>query len=157
MRINRLVLFSLLILLCSCNRSETLFVRVSASKSGITFTNQLENKKGFNILYYLYYYNGGGAATGDINNDGLPDIYFTANSTGNNKLYLNKGGMAFEDITESAGVQGISDWCSGVTMADVNGDGLLDIYVSAITGKFDLKGHNQLFINLGNNKFADHS
>ncbi|RYY53168.1 MAG: RNA-binding protein, partial [Chitinophagaceae bacterium] len=82
---------------------------------------------------------------------------FTANSKGNNKLYLNKGGMAFEDITESAGVQGISDWCSGVTMADVNGDGLLDIYVSAIAGKFDLKGHNQLFINLGNNKFADHS
>ena len=112
-------------------------------------------KKGFNILYYLYYYNGGGVATGDINNDGLPDIYFTANTKGNNKLYLNKGNFKFEDITEKAGVAGTSDWCSGVTMADVNGDGWLDIYVSAVSKKLGLQGHNELFINNGNGTFSE--
>ena len=119
--------------------------------------NQNAMVKLFNILYYLYYYNGGGVATGDVNNDGLPDLYFTANSKGNNKLYLNKGNFSFEDITASAGVAGISDWCSGVTMADVNGDGNLDIYVSAVSKSYDLNGHNQLFINNGNNTFTDKS
>ncbi|MBD0285276.1 MAG: VCBS repeat-containing protein, partial [Flavisolibacter sp.] len=98
---------------------------------------------------YIYYYNGGGVATGDINNDGLVDIYFTANTKGGNKLYLNKGNFQFEDITEKAGVAGTADWCSGVTMADVNGDGWLDIYVSAVSGVHGLTGHNQLFINNG--------
>ena len=83
----------------------------------------MPQREGLNILYYLYYYNGGGVATGDINNDGLPDIYFTANTKGNNKLYLNKGNFQFEDITANAGVAGGSDWSTGVTMADVNGDG----------------------------------
>ncbi|MEJ7681098.1 MAG: VCBS repeat-containing protein [Segetibacter sp.] len=101
------------------------------------------------MLYYLYYYNGGGVATGDINNDGLPDIYFTANSNGNNKLYLNKGDFKFEDITDKAGVTGTADWCSGVTMADVNGDGFLDIYVCAVSNAYGLKGRNQLYINNG--------
>ncbi|MFL5772725.1 MAG: FG-GAP repeat domain-containing protein, partial [Flavisolibacter sp.] len=77
-------------LFSSCHKS-TLFESLSSSKTGITFTNQLEKKDRFSILYYLYYYNGGGVATGDINNDGLPDVYFTANTRGHNKLYLNKG------------------------------------------------------------------
>ncbi len=85
----------------------------------------------------------------DINNDGLPDIYFTANSKGNNKLYLNKGDFEFEDITEKAGVAGTADWCTGSTMADVNGDGLPDIYVCAVQGEHGLKGRNELFINNG--------
>ncbi|HLG38186.1 MAG TPA: VCBS repeat-containing protein, partial [Chitinophagaceae bacterium] len=105
-----------------------------SSKTNITFTNKLEKKELFNILYYLYYYNGGGVGTGDINNDGLPDIYFAANSKGNNKLYLNKGNFEFEDITEKAKVAGTADWCTGVTMADINSDGFLDIYVSTISG-----------------------
>lgn len=108
-----------------------------------------------NILDYLYYYNGGGVAAGDINNDGLPDLYFTANTKGHNKLYLNKGNMQFEDITAKAGVAGLSDWCSGVTMADVNGDGWLDIYVCAVSQKLGLKGRNQLFINDHDGTFTD--
>ena len=109
-------LFRLLLLssVCiSCHRSDTLFTSLPSSKTNVQFTNTLEQKKLFNILYYLYYYNGGGVATGDINNDGLPDIYFTANSKGHNKLYLNKGNFEFEDITDKAGVAGTADWCTG--------------------------------------------
>ena len=106
-------------------------------------------------MYYLYYYNGGGVSIGDINNDGLPDVYFTANNKGGNKLYLNKGNFVFEDITDKATVAGSSDWCSGVTMADVNNDGLLDIYVSAVANFLGLQGHNELFINNGNNTFTE--
>ena len=153
-------LFRLLLLssVCiSCHRSDTLFTSLPSSKTNIQFTNTLGQKKLFNILYYLYYYNGGGVATGDINNDGLPDIYFTANSKGHNKLYLNKGNFEFEDITDKAGVAGTADWCTGVTMADVNGDGFLDIYVSAVSNRYGLTGHNELFINNGNGTFTDKS
>ena len=151
------VVACLLFFLCSCTKKETLFTQLSPGKTGIHFENKLEQKKLFGILYFLYYYNGGGVANGDINGDGLPDIYFTANSKGNNKLYLNKGNFQFEDITQKAGVAGTSDWCSGVTMADVNGDGFLDIYVSAVSGMRGLKGHNELFINKGNGTFAESS
>jgi hypothetical protein len=125
-----------------------------ASKTNINFINKLQDSSKLNIINYLYYYNGGGVAIGDINNDGLSDIYFTANSKGNNKLYLNKGNFEFEDITATAGVSGTSDWCSGVTMADVNGDGFLDIYVSAVSNSNGLKGSNQLFINSGGDSVA---
>jgi len=146
-----------LLLLSSCKQSDSLFTDLPSSKTKIDFANNLEKRERFSILYYLYYYNGGGVAVGDINNDGLPDIYFTANSNGHNKLYLNKGNFEFEDITEKAGVAGTSDWCTGATMADVNGDGLLDIYVSAVANTHDLKGHNELFINNGNNTFTESS
>lgn len=161
MKIKSAILFQLtvssffIMAFISCNRSKTLFTSLSPSKTNIHFTNALENKKAFGILYYLYYYNGGGVATGDINNDGLPDIYFTANSRGHNKLYLNKGNFEFEDITDKAGVSGTSDWCSGVTMADVNGDGYLDIYVSAINIEGKLKSRNELFINNRNGTFTE--
>ncbi|MEO6316045.1 MAG: VCBS repeat-containing protein [Chitinophagaceae bacterium] len=136
--------------LFSCKQpAPALFESMSPATTHVYFENQLEKKELFGILYYLYYYNGGGVALGDINNDGLTDIYFTANSKGHNKLYLNKGNFQFEDITDAAGVAGTADWCSGATMADVNGDGLLDIYVSAISGHHGLQGHNQLFINNG--------
>ena len=138
-------------------KTDTLFEEMPASKTGINFANTLPEKKLLNILYYLYYYNGGGVATGDINNDGLEDIYFTANTKGNNKLYLNKGNFQFEDITDKAGVAGTADWSSGVTMADVNGDGLLDIYVSTISSKYGLTGHNELFINNGSSTFTEKS
>ena len=140
---------------CRQDEGENVFKQMPASQTGIAFSNQLEEKPLFSILYYLYYYNGGGVATGDINNDGLTDIFFTANSKGNNKLYLNKGGFKFEDITVKAGVAGLSDWCTGVTMADVNADGYLDIYVSTVSQKYNLKGHNELYINNGNLTFHE--
>lgn len=146
----------LLTLLDACRSDKnTLFQNLSSAQTNITFQNKLANKHLFSILYYLYYYNGGGVATGDVNNDGLPDIYFTSNSKGNNKLYLNKGNFTFEDITDKAGVHGISDWCTGATMADVNGDGFLDIYVSSVSSKYGLKGHNELYINNGKGVFEE--
>ncbi len=157
---NKFIRFSpvpawLVFLFCSCQSRQTLFSEVSAEKTNIRFENNLEKKPLFNILYYLYYYNGGGVSIGDINNDGLPDIFFTANSKGNNKLYLNKGNFVFEDITGMAAVAGMADWCSGVTMADINGDGLLDIYVSAVSGSWGLQGQNELYINNGNSTFTE--
>ena len=152
-----LISISLLILLASCGDRNTMFSSLPVSETNVHFVNKLQEKDGLSILYYLYFYNGGGVATGDINNDGLTDIYFTANSKGNNKLYLNKGNFQFEDITEKAGVKGLSDWCSGVTMADVNGDGYLDIYVSTVSNKYGLKGHNELYINSGKASFTEKS
>jgi len=132
-----------------------MFTSLPASATHITFANNLEKKPLLSILYYLYYYNGGGVSTGDINNDGLPDIYFTANSKGNNKLYLNKGNLQFEDITDKAGVKGVSDWCTGSTMADINNDGYLDIYVSTVSNKYGLTGHNELYVNNANGTFTE--
>ncbi len=106
-------------LFLSCHRQDKLFVSLPSSQTHLNFANNLDEGPHPGILSYIYYYNGGGVAIGDINNDGLPDIYFTANSKGGNKLYLNKGNFEFEDITEKAGVAGSSDWCTGaVPMAD---------------------------------------
>ena len=160
-RTNRFLIFACIftcISFTACkSHDNTLFTEIPSSESNISFINEPEKNDHLNILYYLYYYNGGGVSVGDINNDGLPDIYFTANKKSHNKLYLNKGNFVFEDITEKAGVAGSSDWCSGVTMADVNADGLLDIYVSAVVNYLGLKGHNELFINNGNNTFSESS
>lgn len=153
-----LFFISVLIYTTGCNRKKQHhFTNLPSSSTNVTFTNKLPDKKLFNILYYLYYYNGGGVAVGDINKDGLTDIFFTANTKGNNKLYLNKGDFKFEDITAKAGVAGKADWASGVTMADVNGDGLLDIYVCAVSKKFGLNGFNELYINNGNSTFSEKS
>jgi hypothetical protein len=152
------VIVFILIALFSCSNNKEqkpLFEIVSSNKTNIHFANNLIDHDSLDILDYLYYYNGGGVAAGDINNDGLPDLYFTANSKGNNKLYLNKGKMQFEDITAKSGVAGISDWNTGVTMADVNGDGWLDIYVCCVSKKLGLHGRNQLFINNRNGTFTD--
>lgn len=143
----------------SCSRKATddtpvRFQLHDGTKTGITFTNQLQPSEAFNIVEYLYYYNGGGVAVGDINNDGLPDIYFTGNEVPN-KLYLNKGNLEFEDISESAGVSGQGNWKTGVTMADVNGDGWLDIYVCQVGDYKVLKGRNELFINNQDGTFTE--
>jgi len=130
------------------------FSLVSSEQSKITFSNKVENQKDFNIFKYRNFYNGGGVAIGDINNDGLSDIYFTANM-GSNKLYLNKGNWVFEDISLSAGVQGNKPWSTGVVMVDVNQDGLLDIYVSN-AGNMEGENHNNdLYINNGDLTFSE--
>ena len=141
-------------LACKSGDDVQLFEKLPASKTHIDFTNQIKETPDFNILDYLYFYNGGGVASGDINNDGLVDLFFTSNQ-GKNKLYLNKGNMEFEDITEKAGVAGFSDWKTGVTMADVNGDGLLDIYVCAVSNFKGMEGSNELYINNGDNTFSE--
>lgn len=150
---------SSLFLLNCARQKETpgkkLFTLVDPSHSGVEFTNKLSFSNEFNIYTYRNYYNGGGVALGDINNDGLIDIYFTGNQLAN-KLYLNKGNFKFEDITEKAGVQGTQTWSTGVAMADVNGDGLLDIYVC---NSGNIEGgrnkSNELFINQGDLTFRE--
>ncbi len=164
--LNFTIFLTLFALLFSCkqkennNESQTndkpLFNLLSASETGIDFANMVKEDTTFNILNYLYFYNGGGVSIGDINNDSLPDIYLTANRLPN-KLYLNKGNFKFEDITEKAGVAGQIGWTTGTSMADVNGDGWLDIYVCNVSGLLGLNAHNQLFINNQNGTFSEKS
>ncbi len=104
------------------------FTKLPSDHSGITFENTIQETPEINILNYEYTYNGGGVAAGDFNNDGLCDLYFTGNTV-KNKLYVNKGDLQFKDITDNAGIAGRSLWKTGVTIADVNDDGWLDIYV----------------------------
>ncbi|MDN5210728.1 VCBS repeat-containing protein [Fulvivirgaceae bacterium BMA12] len=130
-------------------KDSTLFELVSASYSGIAFRNSLPESSHMNRFVYEYFYNGGGVAIGDVNNDGLDDIYFTSNLK-DNKLYLNKGELRFKDITAVANVKGKKGWATGVTMVDINQDGFLDIYVGR-AGRFkdEDRRRNELFINQG--------
>jgi len=125
---------------------ESIFKQLSVEESGVDFANNLKEDSVINYFTYPYIYMGGGVAVGDVNNDGLQDLYFTGNMT-SNKLYLNKGGMKFEDITNEAKVAGDDRWITGVTMADVNADGWMDIYVS-VSGKFTTT-KNLLYVNNG--------
>ncbi|MCD4737176.1 MAG: VCBS repeat-containing protein, partial [Bacteroidales bacterium] len=157
MRTLALILLVLL-LIFSCKPEERerdhLFTLLSPSTTHVDFLNQLTETEQFNIIEYLYFNNGAGVAAGDINNDGLIDLYFTS-SQQSNKLYLNKGNLRFEEITYGTGVAGIGDWTTGVTMADVNGDGFLDIYVCQVGNYKSLQGRNQLFINQGDLTFKE--
>tara|TARA_R110000868_G_scaffold79850_4_gene227042 strand:- start:31203 stop:34565 length:3363 start_codon:yes stop_codon:yes gene_type:complete len=135
-------------------KDETLFSLLASEKTGIDFVNKVVNQKNFNIFKYRNFYNGGGVAIGDINNDGLPDIYLTGNMVPN-KLYLNKGDLKFEDISEAAGVEGNKPWSTGVTMVDINSDGFLDLYVSN-AGNMEGNNHdNDLYINNGDLTFSE--
>ncbi|HTF16514.1 MAG TPA: VCBS repeat-containing protein, partial [Chryseolinea sp.] len=133
---------------------DAVFQKQASLETGLTFVNALQDRDGFDVFRYRNYYNGGGVGIGDFNNDGLPDIYFTSNM-GDNKLYLNKGEWKFEDITEKAGVKGNRAWSTGVSIADVNGDGLLDIYVSNAGDVEEGNRENELFINNGNLTFSE--
>ncbi len=145
--------FFLLLLSCGGKNNnntpaeEALFELLTVEQSGIDFKNSLTPTSELNIFKYLYFYNGAGVATADFNNDGLIDIYFTANQ-GQNKLYLNKGNLQFEDVTEQVGLPTDEDgWTTGVTLVDINHDGRMDIYVSQLGNYEGIFGKNQLFIN----------
>ncbi|RRO13870.1 VCBS repeat-containing protein [Flavobacteriaceae bacterium 14752] len=130
------------------------FELLSSQQTGIDFVNTIQNKEDFNIFRYRNFYNGGGVGIGDINNDGLEDIYFTANQ-GQNKLYLNKGNFQFEDITKKAKVAGSKAWSTGVAFVDINQDGLLDIYVCNAGNQKGDDQKNELFINQGDLTFKE--
>ncbi|WP_289063452.1 VCBS repeat-containing protein [uncultured Zobellia sp.] len=152
-----LVYSIILLFLVNCtkepNKVETkLFTVLDSELSGLDFNNTLTENDSLNYFTYSYLYMGGGVSAGDINNDGLVDLYFTGNQV-SNKLYLNKGNLQFEDITEKAGVTGDNRWYTGVTMADVNADGFLDIYCS-VGGKFGPKD-NELYMNNGDGTFTE--
>ena len=145
-------------LLYGCGEGESaqegLFELVPSSETGITFRNDIKNEEEFNIFSYRNFYNGGGVGLGDINNDGLTDVFLTANLN-QNKLYLNKGNFEFEDISESAGVVGSKAWSTGVVFVDINADGWLDIYVCN-AGYIDGDDHqNELFLNNGDLTFTE--
>ncbi|TAF48593.1 MAG: VCBS repeat-containing protein, partial [Sphingobacteriia bacterium] len=149
-------IFLVTILAISCQTKqdkEKLFVPVD--NTGIVFTNTLTESNAFNVFKYRNFYNGGGVAAGDMNNDGLTDLFFTANQ-GPNKLFLNKGNWQFEDISEKAGFGNKAQWSTGVVMVDINNDGFLDIYVSN-AGNMTTPAlrRNQLFINNGKLGFSD--
>ncbi len=154
MRNSTLCILILPLVFCCCTQESNLFTILEAGDTHLYFTNKVRDAEDLSILDYLYFYNGGGVAVGDVNNDGLPDIFFSGNRV-DNTLYLNKGNMLFEDVTKIAGLAGKSDWNTGTVMADVNGDGLLDIYVCAVVGIHGLKGHNELFINNGDGTFTE--
>ena len=152
----------LICLLLSCdNEAEkiitpTLFNLKNEQDTHIKFNNELSYTEDFNPYVYRNFYNGAGVALGDINNDGLLDIYFTGNLV-NNKLFLNKGNWVFEDITQKAGVECPNIWSTGATFADINGDGLLDLYVCKSGKPEGNNRHNELFINNGDLTFTEKS
>jgi enediyne biosynthesis protein E4 len=156
-----LILFSWLIF--SCNEAEKeelsqesalsdpMFQLLSAETTGITFSNPIEENLNLNVLMYEYLYNGGGVAVGDLNQDGLDDIYFSAN-VGQNQLYLNEGHLKFKDVTQASGATGRpGPWKTGVVLVDINGDGKLDIYLCHSGALMPEKRKNELFVNQGNN------
>lgn len=168
--LNRLFSFSLAIILIatiSCdnsnktsvenknNKGTSLFTSIPSSISGITFQNKLEETLESNYFQYNYTYIGGGVATADFNNDGLVDLFFTSN-THDNKLYLNKGNLEFEDITLKSGIEKRSGFDTGVSVVDVNNDGYLDIYISrggAVNDNHEFE--NMLYINNGDLTFTE--
>lgn len=171
---NRFLIYFLSVLLISCAETDTtsdtktasakktdtpnfkIFEKITSSSSGITFANNLKENVGTleNLFDFDYFYNGAGVGIADINNDGLEDIFFTGNQVPN-KLYLNKGNLIFEDISETAGINTGKHWSNGVTFADVNEDGLLDIYVSQGGPRQAENRGNLLYINLGENRFRE--
>jgi len=144
-----ILLFSGLFIVLSCkNEDEKLFSEISEEHSGIHFKNVLKSTPELNILNYLYFYNGAGVAAADFNNDGLTDLYFTANQSAD-KLYLNTGNLQFKDITAEAGISNMENWTTGVTTVDINNDGYLDIYVCKVGDYNNIVGSNLLYINQG--------
>ncbi len=148
------ILFILMALSNSCvGTNDKTFVLLSAERTGIDFNNKITETKELNPLNFIYMYNGAGVAAGDINNDGLPDLFFSGNSVGS-RLYINKGNFQFEDVTATSKILK-EGWATGVNFIDINTDGFLDIYVCMADKDYTSKGENRLYINQGNNTFVE--
>ena len=136
---------------CSSPKNPPVFEVLSTKNTGVDFTNKLTPTNQFNVFHYMYFYNGAGIAAGDFNNDGLIDLFFASNQ-GQNKIYLNTGNMHFKDVTNEAHIPNDSGWSTGVSVVDINNDGLLDLYVCRV-GKYEvLKSNNQFLICKGIDK-----
>ena len=150
----------IVLLISSCQKedkaSDSLFELLSEDQTSVSFRNDLAYTEKINPYTFRNFYNGAGVALGDINNDGLIDILFSGNQT-SNRLYLNEGNLKFKDITHSSGLESSGYWSTGVSMADVNGDGLLDIYICKSGPEGGEKRHNELFINNGDLTFSERS
>jgi hypothetical protein len=132
-------------------KAPEVFRVLTSKQTGIDFINKLTPTNQFNVFHYMYFYNGAGIAAGDFNNDGLIDLFFASNQ-GQNKLYLNTGNMHFKDVTEAAHLPNDNGWSTGVSVVDINNDGLLDIYVCRV-GRYEvLNSHNQFLICKGIDK-----
>ena len=145
-----------LLLFFSCAKDQPktpLFITKAANETGIHFENTIVSTPELNILNYIYFYNGAGVAAADFNNDGLTDLYFTANQT-EDKFYLNQGNFKFKDITQAAGINNAQNWTTGVTTVDINNDGLLDIYISKLGAYQNINGKNLLYVNNGPTKMG---
>lgn len=145
----------LLVVLAACHSNSgkqsaepPMFRVLTDAQTGLHFQNHLKPSPNFNMFKYMYFYNGAGIGAGDFNNDGKIDLFFTANQ-GDSKLYLNKGRLQFEDITQQAGIPQDGEWSTGVSVVDINNDGLLDIYICRVGHYEVLQGHNQLLICTG--------
>jgi len=140
-----------ILLLSSCGSKKVeapLFKALDGSRTGIGFNNRLSPKSDLNMLKYMYFYNGAGVGAGDFNGDGLADLFFAGNQV-RNRLYLNKGDLRFEDVTDRAGIPDDGGWSTGVSVVDINNDGRLDVYVCRV-GKYEsLQSHNLLLVNTG--------
>jgi enediyne biosynthesis protein E4 len=147
--------FFFYVFILGCNNSENhLFTSLSSYQTGIKFKNILKETKEFNVLTYGYLYNGGGVAVGDVNNDGLEDLYFTGNMVAS-RLYINQGNLKFKEVAKAAGVDAPGLWNTGTTMADVNGDGWLDIFVCRSAAANPILRRNLLFLNNGDMTFTE--
>lgn len=155
-----LLYIGVFVILMGCNKTADkapiFFNALAPEKTGINFSNTLTPTADLNIIEYLYFYNGAGVAIGDLDNDGLEDIFVTGNQV-SDKIYKNLGGLKFKDMSKVAGIATPNTWSNGVTMSDVNNDGLLDIYVCVVGDYKGLKGHNKLFLNKGGFTFKEHS
>jgi hypothetical protein len=136
------------------NKPGTVFTELNSAKTGIEFRNLLVEDESLNVAHYIYFYNGGGVAIGDINGDGLQDVFFSGNMV-KNRLFLNKGNFEFEDITTTSGVAEKQGWCTGATIVDINGDGHPDIYICRSADDDPRRRKNLLFINNGDLTFTE--
>lgn len=148
MRLNALIIIFLMLTYACSKKEKTLFRQISSKESGLTFNNEIVENDMLNMINYQYLYNGGGVGIGDFNNDSLPDIYFTA-SLKQSKLFLNRGNLKFEDVTDKAGVGGEKKWCRGATVVDINNDGLQDMYVCAAAWQNPELKKDILYVNQG--------